>query len=152
MKLNVPKNASSTSRHFSTNSSVLSQIPHPICEKIITWRKLDHSLQSLRSLVALIDKESGRIHTEFDHVSACAGRIYTTSPNLQMIPKRSIIDNLSVRSVFVVPKGNSYFRFLYCFTRSNFDNGRLLTIGTSRFMPAFGRRKINEIIKRKGYG
>uniref|UniRef100_A0A914DZU0 DNA-directed DNA polymerase n=1 Tax=Acrobeloides nanus TaxID=290746 RepID=A0A914DZU0_9BILA len=108
LRLNVPKNATITTRHFSTNSAVLMQIPHPICEKIINWRKLEHSLKCLRGLISAVNKESGRIHTEFDHISASGGRILTSNPNLQIVPKQCIVEDFSVRSVFFAQQGRTF--------------------------------------------
>jgi len=92
---------------FSTDARVLAQIrdEHEIVEKIETWRELTKLKNTyLDSLPALIDPESGRIHTTFNQTTAATGRLSSTNPNLQNIPIRSELGR-PVRACFVAERG-----------------------------------------------
>ena len=93
---------------FSTDARVLAQIrdEHPIVATVEAWRELTKLKNTyLDALPALIDPETGRIHTTFNQVSAATGRLSSTNPNLQNIPIRSEVGR-PVRSCFVAAPGN----------------------------------------------
>jgi DNA polymerase I len=93
---------------FSTDARVLAAIrdEHPIVARVEQWRELTKLKNTyLDALPALIDPETGRIHTTFNQVSAATGRLSSTNPNLQNIPIRSDVGR-PVRSCFVAGKGN----------------------------------------------
>jgi DNA polymerase-1 len=93
---------------FSTDARVLAQIrdEHPIVAKVEAWRELTKLKNTyLDALPALIDPETGRIHTTFNQVSAATGRLSSTNPNLQNIPIRSEVGR-PIRSCFVAPEGS----------------------------------------------
>jgi DNA polymerase-1 len=56
------------------------------------------------ALPALVNKETGRIHTEWGQAVAATGRISSNNPNLQNIPVRSELGR-SIRRAFSAPKG-----------------------------------------------
>ncbi len=92
---------------FSTDARVLAAIrdEHPIVTRVEQWRELTKLKNTyLDALPALIDPETGRIHTTFNQVSAATGRLSSTNPNLQNIPIRSDVGR-PVRSCFVAGKG-----------------------------------------------
>jgi DNA polymerase-1 len=92
---------------FSTDARVLAQIrdEHPIVEKIEQWRELTKLKNTyLDSLPELIDPETGRVHTTFNHASTTTGRLSSTNPNLQNIPIRTEIGR-PVRACFVAEEG-----------------------------------------------
>ena len=93
---------------FSTDARVLAQIrdEHDIVAKIEAWRELTKLKNTyLDSLPALIDPDTGRIHTTFNQVAAATGRLSSVNPNLQNIPIRSEVGR-PVRGCFVAEKGN----------------------------------------------
>ena len=103
MGLPAPKK---TSRGYSTSADVLEHLAekHPICTKILEYRKYQ-KLQStyIDSLVTMRD-ENGRIHTRFDQVATATGRISSAEPNLQNIPVRTELGR-EIRRAFVAKPG-----------------------------------------------
>ena len=88
---------------FSTDARVLAQIrdEHEIVGKVEAWRELTKLKSTyLDTLPALIDPETGRIHTTFVQVAAATGRLASINPNLQNIPIRSDVGR-PIRSCFV---------------------------------------------------
>ncbi len=88
---------------FSTDARVLAQIrdEHEIVGKVEVWRELTKLKSTyLDTLPALIDPETGRIHTTFVQVAAATGRLASINPNLQNIPIRSDVGR-PIRSCFV---------------------------------------------------
>ena len=79
---------------------------HPIIEKIMEYRELS-KLQStyLLALPDLVNKKTGRIHTNYNQTIAATGRLSSVDPNLQNIPVRSNRLGLEVRQAFVAEKG-----------------------------------------------
>jgi DNA polymerase I len=93
---------------FSTDARVLSQIrdEHPIVPAVEQWRELTKLKNTyLDTLPEYIDPDTGRIHTEFNQVTAATGRLSSTNPNLQNIPIRSEVGR-PVRACFVAAEGN----------------------------------------------
>ena len=93
---------------FSTDARVLSQIrdENPIVPAVEQWRELTKLKNTyLDTLPEYVDPETGRIHTEFNQVTAATGRLSSTNPNLQNIPIRSDVGR-PVRSCFVAAEKN----------------------------------------------
>jgi DNA polymerase-1 len=57
------------------------------------------------ALPALINPETGRVHTSFNQTGAATGRLSSSDPNLQNIPIRSELGRL-IRGAFVPEKGS----------------------------------------------
>src|SRR5260221_3159614 len=92
---------------FSTDARVLAQIrdEHPIVDKIESWRELTKPKNTyLDSLPALLDPQTGRLHTTFNQPATTTGRLSSTNPNLQNIPIRTEIGR-PVRACFVAEQG-----------------------------------------------
>lgn len=79
---------------------------HPVIEKIMQYRELS-KLQStyLLALPELINKKTGRIHTNYNQTIAATGRLSSTDPNLQNIPVKGEGVGSKVRQAFVAEKG-----------------------------------------------
>lgn len=56
------------------------------------------------SLPALVNPETGRLHTSFNQTGAVTGRMSSSNPNLQNIPIRTELGR-EIRRAFVVPEG-----------------------------------------------
>ncbi len=81
-----------TKTGYSTGADVLKKLEgvHPIIENILEYRALT-KLQStyVDGLIPVINKETGRIHSNFNQTVTATGRISSTEPNLQNIPVRT---------------------------------------------------------------
>ena len=74
---------------------------HPIIEKIIEYRhcaKLKSTYGD--GLLAVINEETGKIHSSFNQTVTTTGRISSTEPNLQNIPMRRE-EGREIRKMFV---------------------------------------------------
>ncbi len=93
---------------YSTDAKVLRAIraDHEIVPVIEEWRELSKLLNTyLGPLPALIDEETGRLHTTINQTVASTGRLSTTSPNLQAIPIRTGLGR-EIRSAFIAEEGS----------------------------------------------
>jgi DNA polymerase I len=93
---------------YSTDAKVLRGIrsEHEIVPVIEEWRELSKLLNTyLGPLPALIDEQTGRLHTTINQTVAATGRLSTTSPNLQSIPIRTELGR-EIRSAFVAEEGS----------------------------------------------
>ncbi|MBT9148756.1 MAG: DNA polymerase I [Dehalococcoidia bacterium] len=96
-----------TKSGYSTDISVLEGLrgEHPAIEHIIEYRQLAKLKSTyVDALPALIDPETGRVHTNFNQTVTATGRLSSSDPNLQNIPVRTEIGN-RIRQAFVAPKG-----------------------------------------------
>jgi DNA polymerase-1 len=92
---------------YSTDAKVLRAIrdEHELVPVIEEWRELSKLLNTyLGPLPALIDEQTGRLHTTINQTVASTGRLSTTSPNLQAIPIRTELGR-EIRSAFVAAEG-----------------------------------------------
>ena len=105
-KLNLPKGRK-TKTGYSTDSHELIKIKslHPIVPLLLEHREL-FKLKSTYtdSLIALRDKNTNRIHTEFKQAVTATGRLSSINPNLQNIPIRTKRGQL-IRKAFIAEKG-----------------------------------------------
>ncbi len=81
-----------TKTGYSTDVDVLKKLQgvHPIIDDILEYRALT-KLQStyVEGMLAVINRETGRIHSNFKQTVTATGRISSTEPNLQNIPVRT---------------------------------------------------------------
>src|SRR5262249_16542657 len=92
---------------YSTDAKALRSIraQHPILPVREERRDLARLLNTYRGpLPALIDEQTGRLHTTINQTVASTGRLSTTSPNLQSIPIRTELGR-EIRSAFVSEDG-----------------------------------------------
>lgn len=101
-ELNLPKGRR-TKTGYSTDAAVLEELraAHPAIGKILDWR-LYTKLKStyIDALPALIDPDTGRLHTTFHQAVASTGRLSSSDPNLQNIPIRTELGR-RIRRAFV---------------------------------------------------
>ncbi len=108
-KLNLPTEGIKKTTHgFSTAADVLEGLrdAHPIVGLILDWRELS-KLQStyVDALPALVNPETGRVHTSFNQTGTVTGRLSSSQPNLQNIPIRTE-EGRRVRRAFIAPEGH----------------------------------------------
>ena len=90
---------------FSTNANQLKKLEdqHPIITKIEKYRELFKIKTTYAdSLPKLIEKD-GRIHTTFNQTVTATGRLSSSEPNLQNIPRKGELAEM-IRTAFVAPK------------------------------------------------
>jgi DNA polymerase-1 len=92
-----------TKTGYSTNAEVLEKLEphHEIVASILHYRQLG-KLQStyIEGLLKVIDKENGKVHTNFKQTIAATGRLSSIDPNLQNIPIR-LEEGRKIRKAFV---------------------------------------------------
>jgi DNA polymerase-1 len=96
-----------TKTGFSTDEDVLEKLAHqhPLPEKILALRQyLKLKGTYVDALPALVDPETGRVHTSLNQTVAATGRLSSTDPNLQNIPIRTE-EGRRIRRAFICPEG-----------------------------------------------
>lgn len=95
---------------YSTNVEVLNSLrtEHDIVGKILDYR-LWMKLQStyIEAIDGLIDKETQRVHTQFNQMVTATGRLSSSEPNLQNIPVRTE-EGRTIRRLFEPGEGFDY--------------------------------------------
>ncbi len=107
-ELKLPR-ARKTKSGYSTEASVLEALKgvHPIIELLLEYRQLGKLKSTyIDALPALIDPDSGRIHTNFNQSGTTTGRLSSSDPNLQNIPVRTE-EGKQVRKAFIAEKDTS---------------------------------------------
>ncbi len=87
--------------------SVLEELKdkHPVLPLILEYRQLDKIKGTyVEALPALINPQTGRVHTSFNQTGASTGRLSSSEPNLQNIPVRTDVGR-QVRRAFIAPEG-----------------------------------------------
>lgn len=96
-----------TKTGYSTDAEVLEKLKdeHEIIPLILEYRQMSKIKGTyIDGLLAIINSETGRIHSTFNQTVAATGRISSTEPNLQNIPIRTEMGR-QLRRVFVARKG-----------------------------------------------
>jgi DNA polymerase-1 len=97
------KPSKKTSSGWSTDVSVLEDLAaeHPLPALVLEHRQLAKLMGTyVESLVQLVNRDSGLVHTSFNQAVAATGRLSSSDPNLQNIPVRSENGRL-IRRAFV---------------------------------------------------
>lgn len=107
-KLNLPvvKRTGAT-KTPSTAVEVLEELAaqHDICRSILDWRGLAKLKGTyIDALPALVNPETGRVHTQISQAVAATGRLSSSDPNLQNIPIRTEIGR-RIRQAFIAEPG-----------------------------------------------
>jgi DNA polymerase-1 len=94
---------------YSTDEATLSKFEHehPIISRILDYREL-RKLKStyVDALPEMINRNTGRVHTNYGQTVAATGRLASNNPNLQNIPIRTIRGK-EIRKAFV-PRDENY--------------------------------------------
>ena len=106
-KLGLPKGRK-TKGGYSTDVEVLTYLAqsYELPAEILSYR----SFAKLRStyvdaLPALVNRETGRVHTSYNQTVTATGRLSSSNPNLQNIPIRTT-EGKRIRQAFIVPDGH----------------------------------------------
>ena len=100
-----------TKTGFSTDSDVLKilSFDHPICKDLLEYREMAKIKSTYAdSLLALVDKETGLIHTSFNQAVTATGRLSSSNPNLQNIPIKTEWGK-KIRRAFIPPRKGDVF-------------------------------------------
>jgi len=105
-----PGKKTAKSGEFSTDAATLEDLAenHEIARRLLSYRELAKLKGTyVDTLPALVNPETGRVHTSYHPTGAATGRLSSSDPNLQNIPARTAI-GLRIRSAFV-PEDGSVF-------------------------------------------
>ncbi len=100
------KKSRKTKTGWSTDATVLEKLEseHPIVKLIIEHRTISKLLNTyVDALPQLIEKETGRVHTDFNQAVTATGRLSSSNPNLQNIPVRTEFSR-RIRKAFLPQK------------------------------------------------
>jgi DNA polymerase-1 len=92
----------------STDADVLEELAtlHPVPAKVVEYRMLAKLKGTyIDALPALVNPQTGRLHTSFNQAVAATGRLSSSNPNLQNIPIRSDVGR-RIRQAFVAKPGH----------------------------------------------
>ena len=96
-----------TKTGWSTDAAVLDDLggAHPVVALVLEYREVEKLRSTYaEGLGALVDPETGRVHTTFEQTVAATGRLSSRAPNLQNIPIRTALGR-RIRRSFVAPAG-----------------------------------------------
>ncbi len=105
-----PKAKRTKSGAYSTTEDILEKhrADHRIVDLILKYRGLRKLLTTyINALPALVNPETGKIHTSYNQTVTATGRISSTNPNLQNIPVRSD-DGREIRRAFIADDGDIF--------------------------------------------
>ena len=99
---------------FSTDANQLKKIAgkHPVIEKIEKYREIFKLKTTYADALPKLIAEDGRIHTTFNQTVTATGRLSSSDPNLQNIPKRGEMAKM-IREAFVAPQGKKLLALDY---------------------------------------
>ncbi len=92
---------------YSTDASVLEKLQgdHPVIDCIIENRTLAKLKSTyVDALPALVRRDTGRVHTDFNQAVTSTGRLSSSNPNLQNIPIRTAFSR-QIRKAFLPQEG-----------------------------------------------
>jgi len=108
-RLNLPKPVKyGKGRTISTAVDVLETLAeeHPIARRVLDYRQLTKLKSTyVDTLPALINSQTGRLHTTFGQTGTATGRLSSANPNLQNIPIRTELGR-GIRAAFIAEPGH----------------------------------------------
>ncbi len=96
-----------TKTGWSTDAAVLEKLEddHPVVKLVLEHRTLSKLLSTyVEALPALVEPETGRVHTDFNQAVTATGRLSSSNPNLQNIPIRTEFSR-RIRKAFLPQEG-----------------------------------------------
>ncbi|MCP9775060.1 DNA polymerase I [Cyanobium sp. WAJ14-Wanaka] len=101
------KKSRKTKTGFSTDAAVLEKLEadHPVVALVLEHRTLSKLKSTyVDALPALVEPETGRVHTDFNQAVTATGRLSSSNPNLQNIPIRTEFSR-RIRKAFLPEAG-----------------------------------------------
>ncbi|MCH7580479.1 MAG: DNA polymerase I [Chloroflexi bacterium] len=101
-ELGLPKTRR-TKLGYTTDATALEGLrgAHAVIDVLLEWRQLTKLKSTyIDALPALVNSETGRIHSNFNQTVAATGRLSSQDPNLQNIPVRTDLGN-QIRRCFI---------------------------------------------------
>lgn len=105
-----PKAKKTKTGQYSTSEDILEKLAwkSPIIGKILEYRQIKKLLNTyLNALPETINKETGKIHTNYNQTVTATGRLSSSSPNLQNIPVRDEMGR-DIRRAFIPDPGHLF--------------------------------------------
>jgi DNA polymerase-1 len=105
-KMGLPR-GKKTKEGYSTDVDVLTglAVNHELPAEILAYRSLAKLKSTyIDALPALVNPETGRVHTSYNQTVTATGRLSSSNPNLQNIPVRTL-EGKRIRQAFIAPKG-----------------------------------------------
>jgi DNA polymerase-1 len=96
-----------TKTGWSTDAAVLEKLEadHPVVPLVLEHRTLSKLRSTyVEALPALVEPETGRVHTDFNQAVTATGRLSSSNPNLQNIPIRTEFSR-RIRKAFLPAEG-----------------------------------------------
>ncbi|MFM8276423.1 MAG: DNA polymerase I [Cyanobium sp.] len=96
-----------TKTGWSTDATVLEKLrqAHPLVPLLLEHRMLSKLKSTyVEALPALVEAETGRVHTDFNQAVTATGRLSSSNPNLQNIPIRTAFSR-QIRKAFLPQEG-----------------------------------------------
>eukprot|EP00808_Paulinella_micropora_P031963 g35780.t1 len=107
-KLGLPTTKKTATGAYSTDEKVLTElaVDHPVAAAILEHRGLSKLKSTfVDKLPAMINPQTGRVHTNYAQAVAVTGRLASSQPNLQNIPIRAA-EGRRIREAFIAPPGH----------------------------------------------
>jgi DNA polymerase I len=101
------KKSRRTKTGWSTDATVLEKLEadHPVVALVLEHRTLSKLKSTyVDALPALVEPETGRVHTDFNQAVTATGRLSSSNPNLQNIPVRTEFSR-RIRKAFLPQEG-----------------------------------------------
>ncbi len=105
-KMGLP-HGKKTKTGYSTGADILEKLKdvHPIIGCILEYRQVAKLKSTyVDGLLAVVNPDTGRIHSNFNQTVTATGRISSTEPNLQNIPVRTPLGR-QMRKMFIAQNG-----------------------------------------------